>query len=496
MVSNPSLPDLAMQLFLEEVPDLLQTLETELLSLRQERTTAKVHALMRAAHTLKGGAASVGLTAIQSIAHRLEDCFSALHHEALSLDADLEGLLLQSQDCLRLPLMQQILTGEHDAEQTLQQAEPILSQIEARIGSVLGKDPGLPSSVDLGVDMAQSVFEVDIAADLERLTQLMHQEQVEDLRQQLRTCSVTFVELAEILELPGFGEIAQATLAALESHPDQILQIAKVALADLHRGQQAVLSGDRERGGEVSAALRQLTPGGTDLATVERAQGGEIIPISEDLEAISAVFLEDARPDLFAPPLASVETISSTPLTIRVERTRLDRMTNQTGELTISRNSLGLHHRQLRRSCRDLRARIANLVKLGHQMQILSEKRSRSLDARVTFSPLSSPLQDLALPQFDPLEWDRYGDSQELLHSLVTELAELEAKVESLTTTTQRSEQELERHEQVLTDLRQDLMSARMLPLEQVFNRLPRLVRDLSTTLNKPVVLTIKGKEV
>ena len=61
MAINSDIRDHAYQFFTEEAPELLQILEEGLLSLH-DRSTAKVHNLMRAAHSLKGGAASVGLT--------------------------------------------------------------------------------------------------------------------------------------------------------------------------------------------------------------------------------------------------------------------------------------------------------------------------------------------------------------------------------------------------------------------------------------------------
>ncbi|MDJ0636041.1 MAG: Hpt domain-containing protein, partial [Xenococcaceae cyanobacterium MO_188.B29] len=45
------------QYFLDEALDLLQTIEQTLLNLLEEKTTEKVHTLMRSAHTLKGSAA-------------------------------------------------------------------------------------------------------------------------------------------------------------------------------------------------------------------------------------------------------------------------------------------------------------------------------------------------------------------------------------------------------------------------------------------------------
>ena len=75
---------------MEEAPELLQIIEDGLLTLRAERTSAKVHDIMRAAHSLKGGAASVELPTIKDLAHRLEDIF-----KAFSCNGTLKGCVSQ-----------------------------------------------------------------------------------------------------------------------------------------------------------------------------------------------------------------------------------------------------------------------------------------------------------------------------------------------------------------------------------------------------------------
>ncbi|MCI3923709.1 chemotaxis protein CheA [Paenibacillus sp. TRM 82003] len=47
----------------------------------------------------------------------------------------------------------------------------------------------------------------------------------------------------------------------------------------------------------------------------------------------------------------------------------------------------------------------------------------------------------------------------------------------------------------VVSELQETVMKTRMLPIEQLFNRFPRMIRDLSQTLGKEVELTIVGKE-
>lgn len=47
----------------------------------------------------------------------------------------------------------------------------------------------------------------------------------------------------------------------------------------------------------------------------------------------------------------------------------------------------------------------------------------------------------------------------------------------------------------IISELQESVMKARMLPIEQLLNRFPRLVRDLSQKLGKEVELVIEGKE-
>jgi chemotaxis family two-component system sensor histidine kinase/response regulator PixL len=61
MAIESDIRDHAYQFFIQEAPELLQLIEEELLTLRQERSIAKIHNMMRAAHSIKGGAASVGV---------------------------------------------------------------------------------------------------------------------------------------------------------------------------------------------------------------------------------------------------------------------------------------------------------------------------------------------------------------------------------------------------------------------------------------------------
>ncbi|HEY9693087.1 MAG TPA: response regulator [Oculatellaceae cyanobacterium] len=258
MAIDSDIRDQAYQFFIQEAPELLQVIETELLDLKQNRTAGKIHNMMRAAHSIKGGSASVGLDAIKTLSHRLEDIFKALHQEDLVIDEQLETWLLQAYDCLRLPLMEQINTGYFDEEQAIAIAEPLFAQIEEELKDYLGKEDFLPSSVELGIDITLSIFEVDVAQGLERLANVLADPEHNVVAGELRAQAEVFSGIGELFNLSGFTEIAQTAIAALDAHPDQVLHIAEVALADFQAGREAVIAGDRAQGGSPSPALLKL----------------------------------------------------------------------------------------------------------------------------------------------------------------------------------------------------------------------------------------------
>ena len=262
MSLNPDIRDQAYQFFIEEAQELLQVLETGLLDLRQDRSTSKVHELMRAAHSIKGGAASVELSTIGLIAHRLEDFFKALYSDDVDFDAELEGLLLQGYDCLSHPLTEQIEAGSFDEEAALLKAEPVFAALDVRLEEALkNADNYIPSSNDLGVDIVSSIFEVDVVQALEHLQIVANEPQNYDPAAELESTLEMFAGFAELFNLSGFIEIVETAQAALATNSGNALAILKATLADCTQAKDAVLAGDREQGGNVSPALRELARG-------------------------------------------------------------------------------------------------------------------------------------------------------------------------------------------------------------------------------------------
>ena len=83
------------------------------------------------------------------------------------------------------------------------------------------------------------------------------------------------------------------------------------------------------------------------------------------------------------------------------------------------------------------------------------------------------------------------------LMNLVGELVINKTRLEQILKTNdlQSLNETVEQIDRITTDVQNVVMNVRMVPIEQVFNRFPRMVRDLSKGLNKEVKLILEGKE-
>ncbi|MBD2252453.1 hybrid sensor histidine kinase/response regulator [Nostoc parmelioides] len=270
MITDTEIREQGYIYFLAEAPDLIQTIEQELFSLAENHSIARVHNLMRATHTIKGGAATVGLNTIQTIAHSLEDVFKALYSPKVVIDAELHTYLFQAYECLQLALTSELTGSIINEEELLQRATDIFAKLQEKLGDNFSDNSHIPTSEELGFDIVQSIFEVGVQQRLGSITEaLKNIENDTELRDFFSSQLEVFLGLAESLNLPGFGEIAQTALTALQVNPRQVREITEIAYVDLEQAQRNILAGDRTHGGTPSAALRQLTSVVTNQASGE-----------------------------------------------------------------------------------------------------------------------------------------------------------------------------------------------------------------------------------
>lgn len=88
-------------------------------------------------------------------------------------------------------------------------------------------------------------------------------------------------------------------------------------------------------------------------------------------------------------------------------------------------------------------------------------------------------------------------DRLDNLMNLVSELIIIKTRMDDLSESSNRENmvEAIEYLERITTSLHDAVMKVRMVPIERVFNRFPRMVRDLSKELNKQINLQMLGEE-
>ncbi|MEN9221935.1 MAG: hybrid sensor histidine kinase/response regulator [Thermostichus sp. BF3_bins_97] len=519
--------DYAYQLFVQEAPELLQTIESILLALSQERNPSDIHTLMRTTHSLKGNAASLGLDSVMELAHRLESAVKALHSDSLQITPELESSFLAASDCLRDTIQAGIRSGSFA---TPAQTEAIYAHLEAQLAHVEVDDFVLPSTSDFGIDLRQSLFEIDVARSLEELARILAQGDPSTLTQHLKTQAQAFADLGQMLELPNFTALSNGVLQALEAQPEAVISLGEWALSAWRQAQETIVSGgdppppeafpdlaawigapatpptleveplepDFEWGSPPSATGPDLSPD-PDLFTT-LASSLEELDLSPELEPTPTTILEPVAVAATDPIEARLPPTAPTPdVTVRVDLQRLDKISAQVGELSISRNQLQMQQDLVRQTAASLKRRLKTLR--NHSVQL--ERIADQLIVSGVATPLTPTAKDPVLEStpewhtnFDALELDRYSSLNLIIQEVLEESAQIEETLEDLNLYLGQSEQTLRLHAKGLTELNEELVSARMLPISRVLERLPRVVRDLALAQRKQVQVQLEGSEV
>ncbi|MEG5033834.1 response regulator [Microcoleus sp. AT3-D2] len=285
--------------FIEEAKDHLNTIEQGLLNLQTTIEDPElVNEVFRAAHSVKGGAAMLGLTSIQQTAHRLEDSFKVLKECSVKVDQQLESLFLRIFDTLQGLLEQ--LSGpfgltEELGEQMVRELEPVFEELNGHLGGLVGHGEHhadesyampVPEQVMAGVgvgafassksfpdsrsvyapDVRETedsalllVFDSDVPARMRELLQEFKQPEGPESRRQLKNICRNLLRAGEEFELPCWIELIQAVSKAIANPENSYRTLAAIIIRDIKQAQELVISG-LESSIAPSAKLLALQP--------------------------------------------------------------------------------------------------------------------------------------------------------------------------------------------------------------------------------------------
>ncbi|GAB4523989.1 MAG: hybrid sensor histidine kinase/response regulator [Pleurocapsa sp.] len=528
--------------FLEEAQEYIDNMESGLLGLGAGKVNSQqMDGVLRAAHSIKGGAAMMGFQQLSHLAHRLEDFFKVLKiGKTEAVDAQLETCLLSGVDYLRQIIAfnrRQAAIDEQWLEQTV---NPLFEQLHDRLGDPQPEDAAALLSSELGEDMSTLIFETEVEELLQQLESILVDPSSGNLAAELLEAAQELSGLGEMLELPAFAELCNSVIAHIETTPEQLLPIAETAVREWRRSQALVLIG------QVDVIPNQLELDTSDLLNSQISI--EAVPDSITLDSIlEADNLEEQALDLFSSlesiiplqeskiadsvvePLAESQaddsTVSFTSITpsqqvenlaentepvtektIRVSLQQLNELSDLFGEIAIERNGLGLRLKSLHNLVNLLRQRIQILEQSNFKLRIAYDKvATENVTAKsATSETISDGSLLIAQPQiqstnrdrqryFDSLEMDSYSDihllSQEVMEKVV-QIQEVAKDIEISLEDTDKNARQLNR---ATKQMQGTITRVRMRPISDLLSRFPRALRDLEMQYGKKVQLRIRG---
>lgn len=169
---------------------------------------------------------------------------------------------------------------------------------------------------------------------------------------------------------------------------------------------------------------------------------------------------------------------------LRLRADVLDRLINEAGEISIIRSRVEREMGEFKDSSNDLSD---SLVRLRGYLRELEIEAETQMQSRMSI------LQE-ANETFDPLEFDRFTRLQELTRMIAESVNDVDTVQSTLLNNLSNTEIALQEQGLMNRDLQQGLLGARMLPLQQITERMQRIVRQTARELKKSANLVIHGE--
>jgi two-component system chemotaxis sensor kinase CheA len=352
--------------FYEESFDAIGVMEAALLRVQVSKWDGElIHSIFRAAHSIKGGAATFGFDSISSFTHSLEALLDGLRAERLRLTEPLRQLLLRSIDVLREMLTAQRSRQPFDSQRAVDlQFEIELAASQQRQAEAVA-EARLPSLASSSLDGKQD-------------------RSVRRYQMSFRPRPQLFVRRTEPLRL--FRELR--ALGQLQ------IKVDAAELPPLHEldPQSCYLSWTLEL---TSSAAREAV-----LEVFEWTQGDGILDLrelGEDVELDAHVPRTEpaaASGPASAPVGGSARSADLTSIRVSVEK--IDQLMNSVGELVITQSMLAQLGTQLEGAGGE-RVR-AGLEQLEHHVRALQEDvmRVRMVPIGFVFNRFPRMVHDLS----------------------------------------------------------------------------------------------------
>ncbi len=490
--------------FFAEAQMQVDTLEQNILVLENESGNRDaVDEIFRAAHTLKGGAGTVEMAELAHFTHLVEDVLDAIRSDAVTVNEDVVDVLLAAIDIIKAMLEQRM-------EGSIYQKDT--SAVETRLSNLLSAGSGKAAPKAHAAAKApahQKAAPVPKAAPAAKPSSGLSEYELLELKESAEPGTVIYrvgVAFDESNPMKSVGGIqVYAALKELGSVLKTDPDFEKLYEDEFYPEVVYYLSSKRPESDIKRYVIIPDVSVSADVSNVEQAAApAPAEPVKRAAEAPKAKPAPSAAAPVSVKPAAAPEEAEA-PQTaqlyeaasgaakpgdkqreadarkagkeagsiLRVESKRIDDLLNLVSETVITKATFNQIANQFNALVSDFHAIEANY----------RDKMKNLFDDLPEFLQY---LQDgKSIKDIRKAIGEKYGDLFSLFDGFETNLKNDVGKYRS-------TSQNLGR---ITGELQEGVMRIRMVPISQIFSRFPRLVRDLSKSLNKKINLVLEGED-
>lgn len=227
--------------FIEEAKEHLETLERGILDLPAVIVDSeRVNEMFRAAHSVKGGAAMLGYTSIQKIAHRLEDAFKILKDNRVTVDQKLESFFLRGYDVLQ-DLVEKLQgpfgLQQEEAESIVEGADHNFVELQNYLNYLLSHEASVDAKSTQSIAF-KAASEIDIPAQikilLKNMLKIFSQEATGENRQKLHNSCTDLLNLAPNQD--SWQQLVKTAQTAIMNPRHSFRTLAPVIIKEIKQG--------------------------------------------------------------------------------------------------------------------------------------------------------------------------------------------------------------------------------------------------------------------
>lgn len=368
-----------LETFLRESDELIDEFEAGLVELEESGSSEVVHALFRAAHTLKGNAGMVGLSDFVRFTHVLENLLGRVRDGALSADSQLIDALLSAVDVLRAMVSAAAsgATPSYPADR--------LAALEALLDGDLPESSAEPLHDDPRDLAVEVTLECEPEQALERAEALF--KDIADLGE-MRELEPQLAHGIRVYRFVLFSDARRVDVEAIALFAD-----AKVVVRECAAG----------------APIAQAV--GAPVAAAPIAPAAAALPVAREAGALAQ------------PTAAANQNATRARANVKVDAVRLDALVDLTCEMVIAAARAEQAQRDVHADRRARSDAMETLVGLVREVQ----ERTMSLRmvaVRDTFARFTRPVRDLARELGKEVELEMHGLETELDRKLLDHLAD------------------------------------------------------------------------